>query len=50
MAHCCEVAVQQIQDRGYAIRLDGYREVLAYGVAFYHKSALVKKANVSNIG
>ena len=42
MEHDCEEALQQIRDREYAKGLDAY-QVYCYGIAFYQKSALVKK-------
>lgn len=43
MDYWCDEALGQIEEKGYARGLDGYRQVLKYGVAFYKKSALVKK-------
>ena len=42
MEHDCKEALQQIMDREYAKNLDGYT-VIFYGIAFFRKSALVKK-------
>ena len=42
MEHDCQEALQQIVDREYAKQLDEYT-VLCYGIAFYQKSALVRK-------
>ena len=42
MEHDCDEALQQIIDREYAKNLDEYK-VICYGIAFYQKSALVKK-------
>lgn len=42
MEHDCDEALRQIADREYAKGLDAYR-VHCYGIAFYQKSALVKK-------
>ena len=42
MEHDCKEALQQIMDREYARNLDGYT-VICYGIAFFRKSALVKK-------
>ena len=39
----CEKAIKQIIDNQYAAKLDGYRQIMHYGIAFYKKSALVKK-------
>ena len=45
MENICQEALQQIISRGYAVGEDfeGYRSVSCYGVAFYRKSALVRK-------
>ena len=43
MEHDCQEALGQIAEKQYAQGLYGYRTVLCYGVAFYRKSALVKK-------
>ena len=41
----CEKALEQIRERGYAKGIDpGYRTVLCYGISFFRKTALVKKA------
>ena len=42
MEHDCDEALKQIVDREYAKGLDAY-QVTSYGIAFYQKSALVKK-------
>ena len=42
MEHDCDEALKQIVDQEYAKGLDAY-QVLCYGIAFYQKSALVKK-------
>ena len=42
MDHDCEEALRQIVDQKYAAGLEGY-QVFCYGIAFYQKSALVKK-------
>jgi hypothetical protein len=42
MEHDCEEALQQIVDQEYAKGLDVW-QVFCYGIAFYQKSALVKK-------
>lgn len=41
----CDVALQQIKDRKYALKLerDGFKKVLRYGIAFYQKQCLVEK-------
>ena len=44
MGKDCEEALQQILDKGYARSIEpGYQEVICYGIAFYRKSALIKK-------
>ena len=43
MEQDCDAALTQIEARQYADSLYGYRTILRYGVAFYRKSALVKK-------
>lgn len=43
MDHWCDEALGQIEEKGYAKGLNGYRQIMKYGVAFYQKSALVKK-------
>ena len=43
MSSDCDKAIKQIIDNQYAAKLDGYKQVLHYGVAFFKKSALVKK-------
>ena len=35
-------ALEQLKDREYGSDLEGYSKVVGYGVAFYHKEALVK--------
>lgn len=42
MEHDCDEALQQIIDQEYAKGLDDYK-VICYGIAFFQKSALVKK-------
>ena len=42
LEHDCEEALRQIVDQEYAKNLDDYH-VICYGIAFYQKSALVKK-------
>ena len=42
MEHDCDEALKQIEDQGYVRGLDAYK-VYCYGIAFYQKSALVKK-------
>lgn len=43
MEYWCDEAINQIQKNGYAQGLEGYRDIKCYGIAFYRKSALVKK-------
>lgn len=43
MEYWCDDALGQIEEKGYARGLYGYRQVLKYGIAFYKKSAMVKK-------
>lgn len=43
MEYWCEEALRQIDEKRYAEGLTGYQLVLRYGIAFYQKSALVKK-------
>lgn len=43
MDYWCNDAIEQIEREGYAEGLDGYTEVLCYGVAFYKKMVLVKR-------
>lgn len=42
MGHACDEALRQIVDNEYAKGLDAY-QVFSYGVAFYKKTAMVKK-------
>ena len=43
MEYWCREALRQIRDNEYAANLDGYGEVLCYGISFYRKKALIKK-------
>ncbi len=43
MERDCEEALRQIKDRRYAGGLTGYTQILCYGIAFFQKTALVKK-------
>ena len=43
MERDCDAALTEIEVRQYADSLYGYRSILRCGVAFYRKSALVKK-------
>ena len=39
----CDKAIKQIVDEKYAEGIDGYEQILCYGVAFYQKQAKVKR-------
>jgi len=39
----CDDALEQIVEKKYAEALKGYRQIECYGIAFFQKSALVKK-------
>ena len=43
MANDCDEALAQIERNQYAANLDGYTQVMCYGVSFFKKSALVKR-------
>lgn len=43
MERDCDNALKQIVEKRYADKLEGYRNITCYGVAFYKKTALVKK-------
>ena len=43
MERDCDNALKQIAEKRYADKLEGYRNITCYGVAFYKKTALVKK-------
>lgn len=43
LEYWCNEALRQIVDKQYARDMTGYRQVLCYGIAFYRKTALVKK-------
>ena len=44
MEKFCNEALKQIVDNEYAKNLDaGFETVLCYGIAFYQKSAMIKK-------
>lgn len=43
MERDCAEALSQIVSNQYADKLEGYRQITCYGVAFYRKTALVKK-------
>ena len=42
----CDEALGQIEEQKYeeALRQEGYQDILKYGVAFYRKECMVKKA------
>lgn len=42
MEYWCDKAIRQIVDNEYAREMDGYTEILCYGIAFFEKSAQVK--------
>jgi hypothetical protein len=43
MEHWCDEALKQIAENQYAENLNGYTQVLCYGISFFQKTALVKK-------
>ena len=43
MERDCDNALKQIVENRYVAKLEGYRNITCYGVAFYKKTALVKK-------
>lgn len=43
MEHWCDEALKQIVENQYAENLNGYTQVLCYGISFFQKTALVKK-------
>ena len=44
MEKACDDALKQIVDNEYAVGLqDEFREVFCYGIAFFQKSAMIKK-------
>ena len=44
MEKYCDKALKQITDNEYAKHLDnGFEKDLCYGIAFYQKSAMIKK-------
>ena len=38
----CDKAIKQIIDERYAEGIDGYEQILCYGVAFFQKQAMIK--------
>ena len=44
MEKSCDEALKQIEEKQYVKRIDpGYKEVICYGIAFFQKSAMIKK-------
>ena len=43
MDYWCQEALRQIVDKQYAKNMEGYKEVLCYGISFYQKTAMVSK-------
>ena len=44
MDSACDEALRQIVDKGYAGTIEpGYEKIICYGVAFFRKSAMIKK-------
>ena len=44
MEAACNEAIKQIVDKGYTRAVEpGYETVLCYGIAFFQKSAMIKK-------
>ena len=43
MEHWCDEALKHIAENQYAENLNGYTQVLCYGISFFQKTALVKK-------
>lgn len=43
MDYWCDQAIDQINENEYVKNLNGYRQILCYGISFYQKTALVKK-------
>ena len=43
LEYWCDKAIQQIVDREYARNMDGYNLILCYGIAFFEKTAMVKR-------
>lgn len=47
----CRRALEQIDTKQYAVQfLKGYRSILCYGAAFYEKSCLIRKRELSGLG
>ena len=44
MEHDCNAALQQIDERMYAVEYeDDYDQILCYGISFYKKRCLIRK-------
>ena len=44
MDAACDEALRQIVDKGYAKRIEpGYEKIICYGIAFFQKTAMIKK-------
>ena len=44
MGAACDEALKQIVEKGYAKKIEpGYEKIICYGIAFFQKSALIKK-------
>ena len=44
MEAACNEALKQIVDRGYARTIEsGYEKIISYGIAFFQKTAMIKK-------
>ena len=44
MDAACDEAIKQIADKRYAKAMEpGYEKVICYGIAFFQKSAMIKK-------
>ena len=44
MSAACDEALKQIEDRGYARTIEpGYEKIMSYGIAFFQKTAMIKK-------
>ena len=44
----CDDALRQIEEKGYVRRLEpGYEKAVCYGIAFFRKSAMIKKPDTS---
>ena len=44
MEAACDEAIKQIVNKGYANGIEpGYEKIICYGIAFFQKSAMIKK-------